>query len=330
MIILHQSCIEELDLLTNDNSDIYVIDAMLVNPDSVHFVKISLANDAPIDINTKFSVKLTDDNGEERTFKDTKEFFDEINDFDNNIHHYEDEFFYESARKYHFINKLDSVLGVAYRNETIYENSQEGTSKIFFISNYKLEVGKKYTLSVTIDDKEYSAKEKLLPPIKVKSIRYERIQEFKSIEEGYLTLKIPTFSLINSSEESKYFMASRTKLNSLYRGSIRLFSTENMGDTINELQFSRYNYEPAYEGSFGVSYSGPDDWYVRGGYYCYTFYPISKANYEYYKVIEKQIKTDGGLYSPNAATPVTNFTGGKVYGQFIVTSESYIYDGYDF
>ncbi|MBE6340949.1 MAG: DUF4249 family protein [Bacteroidales bacterium] len=335
--LLHQSCIEELDLQINGSSDTFVIDAMLVHPDSTHYVKISLANDTPIDINTKFSVKLTDDKGEVRTFKDTNEFFDEINDFDKDIHHYKDEFFYESARKDHYINKLDSVLGFAPENRLIYENSQEGTSKIFFISNYKLEVGRKYTLSVTIDGKEYSATEKLLPQITITKVRYEKIKWFKSVGEGYHTLKIPVFSLINSSEESKYFIVSLDrKLNSLYNSSIRLFSTENMGDTIKELQFSQYYFDPTYAPGFEVGSGGSDDWYIDettggGDPRRYGFYPISKANYDYYKTIEKQIKTDGGIYSPNAATPISNFTGGKIYGQFIVTSESYIYDkaGYD-
>lgn len=56
----------------------------------------------------------------------------------------------------------------------------------------------------------------------------------------------------------------------------------------------------------------------------YGFYPLSKANYEFYNAIEKQIRTDGGIYNQSASTPESNFTGGTIYGQFIVTSESVI------
>ncbi|MBP5419604.1 MAG: DUF4249 family protein [Bacteroidales bacterium] len=276
----HQSCIDELDMQMN-GSDTYVIDAVLINPDSTHYVDIYMANEAPIDTNAVISIKLSDNKGDVQMFKEKEE---------------------EPSPWYYY--------------------NEEKKYRTFFISNYKLEIGREYTLSVTIDGQEYTATEKLLPPIEVTKLKYKKTKRFKSIEEGYHTLEIPVFSLINPSKENKYYIAA---LGGLSSGSIRVFSTENMNDTIEELQLSEYIYEPAYEGR-----NNPDDWYIDstigghfGGYF-YGFYPISKANYDYYKTIEKQVRTDGGIYNPNAATPISNFTGGKIYGQFIVTSESYI------
>ncbi|MCR5697186.1 MAG: DUF4249 domain-containing protein [Marinilabiliaceae bacterium] len=329
----HQSCIDEFDWEFESNTNSYVIDAMLVNPDTMHFVKISSANDARINPLEKFSVKLTNDKGDTVEFKDSEEIWAEnSDDFDNNVLHYNGEDHYEYEKHYHFMHKLDSIYG-SFRNEfdIISRNNRH---RIFILPNYKLEIGRTYTLSVTIDGKECSATEKLLSPIEIKSMKYKKIKRFKSNSEGDHDYLMPIFSLVNNSNESKYFIASKgesQRLNSLYSSIIRIFSTENMNDTIKELQLSEYNYERVYY------CGGDDDWYLnrtigsRSDVRCYCFYPISKANYDYYKTIVKQIKTDGGIYSPNAATPISNFTGGKIYGQFIVTSESYIYDkaGYD-
>lgn len=328
----HQSCIEDLEMPLNGH-DTYVIDATLNSSDSIHFVQIGLASETPIDSLTKFSVKLTDDNGEVRIFKDTKELFDNLSLLNDSQQTYC--YRYEDILDRILGARLDSILGPGYLlpdgntilspREIVIKNYTSRKSKIFFSSDCKLEIGKKYTLTITIDDKEYSATEKLLPPIEVKSMKYKKIQAIKGIE------KIPIFNLINQSKESKYFIASfYTPLNSLTKGcSIRLFSTENMRDTINELQFSKFYYEPSYNGGDETPLYNNDAWYVDDddrSAYRYCFYSISKANYDYYKTIVKQIKTDGGIYSPNAATPVTNFTGGKIYGQFIVTSESHIDD----
>ena len=59
----HQSCIEDVDLHLNSDSETYVIDAMLVHPDTIHYVKITRTNGVPIDTLTKFSIKLIDDKG---------------------------------------------------------------------------------------------------------------------------------------------------------------------------------------------------------------------------------------------------------------------------
>ncbi len=331
MSLMHQSCIDDVDLHIGQDFNTYVIDAMLVNPDSIQYVKITRMNDEPIDSLTKFSVKLTDDKGNVQTFTDSEEFlanYPPLSDYYNFLE---------------YKGELDSILGVrswydgtSYRKhatEIIINNNEEKSAKIFIGFDCKLEIGRTYTLTVTIDGKEYNATEKLLPPIEITKVRYKKIKRFKSLDEGYYECEIPVFSLINSSKESKHFIASLGKLNSLGIGSVRLFSTENMNDTISELQFSEYNYEPAFTESYGTPNNDDDEWYKDNGeVILYTFYPISKANYDYYKVIEKQIKTDGGIYSPAAATPVTNFSGGNIHGQFIVTSESYIYNrgGYNY
>lgn len=269
---------------------------------------------------------MSNDKGELLKFKDSEELFIEnIGDFDNDISHYEYESEYWYYKGYRIRAILDSICGT-YRDEHDIISRNNNSHKMFILPNYKLEVGRTYTLCVTIAGTEYRATEKLLPPIEVTGIKYEEIKRFKSIGEGYHTLRIPCFELINKSEESKYFIASLEGMNSLTNSSVRLFSTENMSDTIQELQLSEYYYDPAY------NYGDDDGWYIdtsagnKEHYRTYNFYPISKNNYNYYKVIENQIKTDGGLYSPTAATPVTNFSGGNVYGQFIITSETYVYD----
>ena len=330
-IMLHQACIDDIGLELNNNSNTYVIDAMLVNPDSMHYVKIYLANGAPIDSRVNFSVKLTNEDGEIVTFEDSQKLLAEINESNDSILHekYGYDYFYDYERMNYNLYKLDSILGhIYYRyqkgriNEVVYNESLENKSKIFIARNYNLEVGKAYTLCVTIDGEEHCATEKLLPPLEVKSVTYQRTERFKSIGEGYHDLRIPVFEVINNSKESKYFLVSIDDLNSLLTGSIRLFSTENMSDTIKELQLNEYNYDPAYS-------IWDDDWYIdletnnhALNERMYNFYPISKDNYEYYKIIERQIRTDGGVYNPTATTPYSNFSGDNIYGQFIITSES--------
>lgn len=62
-------------------------------------------------------------------------------------------------------------------------------------------------------------------------------------------------------------------------------------------------------------------------YFHYEIMSISKENYEFFEEMKKQLTNDGGVYTPCPVTPPTNFTGGKVVGQFIAT-DAKIYDIY--
>lgn len=332
MGVIHQSCLEQVDLETS-HYDGFVVDAKLVYPHSLHVVSISEFNNNIMAYRTnKFSIKLTDDNGKTIFFrdvqkipKDSVDYYYPIEVVDSVYDSYNEEYYYyydtvEKGKK----EDRDRLLSLI--------NSEDDFQKRFVAINQELEVGRVYTLSITIDDKEYTATEKLLPPLEITCLKYKIVQREKSIWEGMHNMLCPTFSFVNKAEnESKYFLAKALTGSS---GGIRLFQTENMNDTIKELQFREFNYDPKFELG-NVPFSNSDDWYLDDYEWWdalgdnqhgidYGFYPLSKANYEFYNAIEKQIRTDGGIYNQSASTPESNFTGGTIYGQFIVTSESVI------
>lgn len=329
MIILHQSCLESVDLEIS-RYDGFVVEAKLVYPNMLHAVHIRAIGDRVMSYRTNnFSVKLTDDNGRTIVFRDAQKIPMDTVDYyypmklDSTYNSYYDKYnyYYETADK--------SKSGD--RNRLLsYIDTDDTFEKTFVAIDQKLEVGRVYTLSIAIDGKEYTATEKLLPPIEITSLKYKVIPREKSMWETHNML-CPTFSLVNKAEnESNYFLAKM----SYSDRSMRLFKTENMNDTIRELQFREFNSEPVFE-SGSVRFSNRDDWYIddyewddaldEDSYGInYSFYPLSKANYDYYKAIEKQIRTDGGIYNQAASTPPTNFTGGTIYGQFIITSSSTI------
>ncbi len=324
MGVIHQSCLEQVDLALDDGLEGFVIDAKLIYPNTTHFISITRLNGKSMaDCPNEISIKLTDDNGRTITFMDVKTITDDIlNSYipaeivDSTYNWYTEEYDYE----YEAIDK--DKAGYRYFVEW-YRSGRYYPKEHFVAINEELEIGRVYTLIVTIDGKEYCATEKLLPPIEITGLKYKPVEKWKSLGEGYITMLCPTFSLVNKPENnSKYFLATG-------EGGFRIFHTENMKDTISELQLREYNYEPTYEDE-SIPFSNRDCWYTfkddlqDGLNTTYSFYPISKDNYEYYESIEKQIRTDGGLYSPTGSTPVTNFTGGTIYGQFIVTSESNI------
>lgn len=46
---------------------------------------------------------------------------------------------------------------------------------------------------------------------------------------------------------------------------------------------------------------------------------LSEENYVFFREMQKQMETDGGIYTPYSRTPPTNFEGENVLGQFIAT-----------
>lgn len=53
---------------------------------------------------------------------------------------------------------------------------------------------------------------------------------------------------------------------------------------------------------------------------------ISKTNYDYFGVMADQINNDGGIYKPTHTSPVSNFSGKDVQGQFIAASVMEFYN----
>ena len=327
-IISHQACIDEIDLNLNTDSDAYVIEARLVYPNTTHYVDIRMLSGETTPFHPNdISVELIDDNGKMASFVDVTKI--PLDTIDRYYPVKLDSIYNEVSQEYYYSwVAADEAKDKVRWDLLARQNGNYTYMKTYAAINSYLEVGRVYTLRVLIDGKEYCATEKLMPPIEITNLQYLPIEREKSIWQDSYTLLCPTFSLVNKAENhSKYFMAVRN------HDCARIFHTENMCDTLRELQLNEYLHEPTYEiGS--IPFSNNDSWFIDAedrifSRYnttteTYYFYPISKNNYDFYKAIEKQIRTDGGLYSPCAATPVSNFTGDNIYGQFIITSESKI------
>ena len=188
--------------------------------------------------------------------------------------------------------------------------------RVFQLKNHKFEPGRTYTMTVTVGSRIFEATETMAPsPI------VDRL-DFYPRESKDETLWAPIL----------YFADSQPDVDNYYLFTDNLMYIRNWsGFRFLYLQrLSDVGLRGDMEGvrlSLGVGEGSDLLSGIRwGSSYTYELYTISKGNYDYYGVLEDQLVNDGGVYKPTPTSPITNFSGKNVQGQFIAASK-YVISG---
>ncbi|MCQ2202982.1 MAG: DUF4249 domain-containing protein [Bacteroidales bacterium] len=194
----------------------------------------------------------------------------------------------------------------------ISEDRGRNRGRIFAIKGHQFEPGRTYTITVLVGDREFKATETMIPLPDIRGLkfysketkdndgcRYQPIIYFKdnqpNVDNYYLFSR--RFDVIRSEEATRYAPLQR-------------LSDVGFRDNLDGIALSvGYGAEPQF--TFDLQ---------MDSYYYFTFMTISKSNYNYYGVMEDNINNDGGIYKPTPTSPVTNFIGENVQGQFIAAS----------
>lgn len=181
----------------------------------------------------------------------------------------------------------------------------------FMLKGHRFEPGRYYTVVIRVGDREFKATERMneLPDI-------DGLKFFSKATKDGGTVWCPIL----------YFKDRQLEVDNYY-----LFSESlewiRSGSQNRYVALQRLSDVGLRENLDGVvlSLGMGAEWYMSnhlsfGDSYCYTFMTISKSNYDYYGSMENQINNDGGVYRPTPTSPMTNFSGKDVQGQFVVAS----------
>lgn len=197
------------------------------------------------------------------------------------------------------------------------------TTKIYGIE------GHEYTLDISYQGKHYTAQEKMIPKTKITAIK---TKEITFVDSDFGFRQAPLISFVNRPDEDNYylFFIRGYSTKNLRLASIPpLFGTaasatgwpysilsdeyldENVKDYLVSAGESFDLREP------GLEYPSGDSVWV-------CMQSISKGVYDSYDAMIKQIRSDGGVYSPRPTSVKGNISGG-VYGLFRVSAFSEAY-----
>ena len=186
----------------------------------------------------------------------------------------------------------------------------------FTLSGHQFEPGRTYTITVRIGEREFRATEKIVPLPDIDGLKFYA----KENKEGDTAYNAIIYFKDNQPDVDNYYLIngviSRDSYASRYVELQRL-SDVGLRDDLNGV---------AIEVGLGAEwYLDTHLWY--GGFYVYELMTISKSNYDYYGVMGDQINSDGGVYKPTPTSPVSNFSGENVQGQFIAATK-FVFSGY--
>ncbi len=192
------------------------------------------------------------------------------------------------------------------------EDFIQNEGRVFTLQGHQFEPGRTYTITVHVGDRVFKATETMIPLPDIRGLkfysketkdndgcRYQPIIYFKDnqpdVDNYYLFSR--RFDVIRSEEATRYAPLQR-------------LSDVGFRDNLDGIALSvGYGAEPQFTYDLQID-----------SYYYFTFMTISKSNYNYYGVMEDNINNDGGVYKPTPTSPVTNFIGENVQGQFIAAS----------
>ncbi|MDO4462807.1 MAG: hypothetical protein Q4C30_10025 [Bacteroidia bacterium] len=187
------------------------------------------------------------------------------------------------------------------------------------LDNFLPIVGRTYTAKVICDGKVYQSTQTLrkAPTVdKVMFKPYQTLDEKEGRYRPFLFLSDPTPEEIDyclfyqrgyHEDIDSYSEFPRCNYET-YSVPMTLYSDDGMKDIDGGIEFS-----------LGIGAYENDKFTGVGYTFDFEVLSMSEENFEFFKEYEKQITTDGGVYTPCPVSPPTNFSGERVMGQFIAT-----------
>lgn len=197
------------------------------------------------------------------------------------------------------------------------------TTKIYGIE------GHEYVLDILHQGKHYTARETMIPKTKITSIKTKKIS---FIDSDFGFRQAPLISFINRPNEDNYYLFFIRGYSSKVNRLAAIHSLFGTGASAQGWPYSILSDEHLEEEvkdyliSAGEAFDlrEPGLEYPSGDSVWVCMQSISKACYDSYDAMIKQIRSDGGVYSLRATSVKGNISGG-VYGLFRVSAFSEAY-----
>ncbi|MCF0191099.1 MAG: DUF4249 family protein [Marinilabiliaceae bacterium] len=190
-----------------------------------------------------------------------------------------------------------------------FKNQDRGRE--FALTGHRFEPGRTYTITVSVDDREFKATEKMIPLPDIDGLKFYA----KDTKEDDVVYQPILYFKDNQPDVDNYYLFDKyCERNS---NASRFVSIQRLSD-----QGLRADLDGiVLELGLGAEWFLDSDDQMGDSYY-YSFMTISQSNYNYFGIMADQINNDGGIYKPTPSSPVTNFSGADVQGQFIAASKT--------
>ncbi|MCQ2202983.1 MAG: DUF4249 domain-containing protein [Bacteroidales bacterium] len=196
--------------------------------------------------------------------------------------------------------------------EDVSENWEEiDEGRVFQLEGHQFEPGRTYTITVHVGDRVFKATETMIPLPDIKGLRFYS----KNTKDDGSRYQPMIYFTDNQPDVENYYLFSRR---------FDVIRCESESRYIPLQRLSDVGFRGDLDGiALSVGYGAEEyftyDLELESCYY-FDFMTISKSNYNYYGVMEDNINNDGGVYKPSPTSPLTNFSGDNVQGQFIAAS----------
>ncbi len=294
-ILFFCSCLDECDLYLTSEQGYISIDVMISTRDTVQYAYIRKSYNSTV-------------------HPDTIEYYDR---------NYRNWLYFQPV--YSDVILVDEETKKEYHYEKAeikspYESSHYPPNVSYRLENFTPIVGRTYTAIVICDNNVYQSTQTIRKGPIIDKFGFK---PYSTSDENDLYRPI-VYIADPCPEETDYYLFVndlghncfvRTGIESYYMP-ISLLTDEGMDDMKGGIELSLGM--GAYENEKGTGI---------GSSFSFEVMSISKQNYDFFTEMEKQITTDGGVYTPSPVSPPTNFSGEKVMGQFIATdSKVYHFD----
>lgn len=222
-----------------------------------------------------------------------------------------------------YVDCVVTLKDIDINAEYVFEEMDYHSSHVYCLNNFTPVVGHTYMVNVEVEGKSYQSTQTIRKGPIIDKFGFK---PYSTSDENDLYRPI-VYITDPCPEETDYYLFVndlghncfvRTGIESYYMP-ISLLTDEGMDDMKGGIELSLGM--GAYENEKGTGI---------GSSFSFEVMSISKQNYDFFTEMEKQITTDGGVYTPSPVSPPTNFSGEKVMGQFIATdSKVYHFDIYD-
>lgn len=296
LIAILTSCISEYDIKIDSDNDYVTIDAIISTNDTIQYVYIRKPYVASPDIR-------------------------ETNEYDIGTYCYPN------------IANASVILidnTTAHKYEYLYYESIDadyysGTEYIFteyYLPNFTPEVNHSYTLTVTIGKETYSSTQVIHNNPIVEGLLFRAYNSggYDYMGNDYIGYRPILFYRDCEFKRNNYYLfidneygfAPIERLGNFLRYvPISPLSDEGMKSEVDGYLLPM---------GMGAYEKGPGNELNFGSFYHYEIWTVSEENYKFFKSMEAQLTTDGGVYTPCHSSPPTNFSGYHVTGQFIAAN----------
>ncbi|MFV0272044.1 MAG: DUF4249 family protein [Macellibacteroides fermentans] len=306
VLVIGTGCVEEMEIEPIDNSERkLVVDGLISNEDPPYFFRVTQT----ARFNEKLNIGIED---AQLIISDNTGVKDTLQPLVSNFDHVNESYpYYLRTFFNHYTQKLD---GFPFN---IADDMVESTAGFYATNRIRGKEGNTYTLTINYKGKTYEATETMpvATPIDSLWFQYKKL----SSKEGYFLCPIINFKNTPNKPNHYLFTYNKMGVSSMISSPLRVWQISVLSDEYLPEDIKNFNLN---DGETVRGYEEGFNFIFSEGYETSIYmHSITASCYSYYSDLIRQMRFDGGLYTPTPITTRGNISNGAL-GFFNVSAVS--------